>query len=255
MNSSTHISSFQLPKYNGLVAAFRIYDFKERQALHLHPEGNLELIFQLSGEFAQQSVKSTEWNVRPQFFLGGLHNHSFAVKSLTPEAKLVSVQFTPQGARSFLNDRLNLYKNSLVNLEELELPEFTLDSPKIANEQIINRVDTYLTSIYSETHRNVIDAAVALLLERHGFITIKTLCKKFNVSPSYFRTKFNEQVGMSPKEYSRILRVKHTVNQLQSTPTGSLTALSHQLGYFDQSHFIRDFKLVTGKTPGNYLKT
>lgn len=251
MTESVQIKNFFLPQYEGLVSSFRIYDFKEMDRLSLNPEGHLELIFQLRGSFAQQSVMSNEWVVRPQYFLGGLHNHSFRVKSLESEAKILSVRFTPLGARSFLKDRLNLYKNSLVNLEDLSLPRLDeLESD--SEEEIFNRLDHFLRSAYQKKDKNVIDMAAAEMITGKGFIPIQTICKKYNISPSYFRTKFNEQIGMSPKGYSKILRINCIHDRLSSDHQMSLGELSHALGYFDQAHFIKDFKSVTGRSPGHY---
>lgn len=63
---------------------------------------------------------------------------------------------------------------------------------------------------------------------------------------------FREGVGMSPKMYLRILRINRCVKLLR--PGALLTQIAQEAGYFDQSHFIRDFKAVCGVTPGIYLQ-
>lgn len=254
MTESVQIRNFLFPQYEGLISSFRIYDFKNMDMLRLNPEGHLELIFQLKGNFAQQSVMSDQWIVRPQHFLGGLHNHSFRIKSLEPEAKILSVRFTPLGARSFLKDRLDLYKNNLVSLENLGLPALNeLDSN--SEEEIFKRLDHFLQSAYQEKDKNIIDVAAAEMIAGNGFIPIQSICDKYNISPSHFRTKFNEQIGMSPKAYSKILRVNRIHDKLSSDHQMSLGELTYALGYFDQSHFIRDFKSVTGRSPGRYANS
>lgn len=63
---------------------------------------------------------------------------------------------------------------------------------------------------------------------------------------------FREGVGMSPKTYLRLLRINRSMRLLR--PGASLAETAQEAGYFDQSHFIRDFKAVCGVTPGAYLQ-
>ena len=60
---------------------------------------------------------------------------------------------------------------------------------------------------------------------------------------------FDEVVGVSPKSFARVIRFDQIKNELILNPQVSLTNLSFRYGYFDQAHFIRDFKQFTGKTP------
>lgn len=76
-------------------------------------------------------------------------------------------------------------------------------------------------------------------------------------SPRHLSRLFREGAGMGYKSYLRVLRVNAATRRLRShtfSRTGglSLTALAHELGYFDQSHFIHDFKATCGVTPGAY---
>ena len=243
-----------LPKYSGLISTFRVYAFDKPTVLNLYPEGHHELLFQLRGRFAQKSVKANEWVVRPVNFLGGLHNQSFQVKSLDENAKIVSIRFTPLGARSFLPDRLNLYKNALVELNNLDIKAENLNWSERSDIAFIRQLDRFLIQLYRERKKNVVDLVLTELVKQHGFSSISSICKRLNVSQSYLRAQFNEQVGMSPKEYSKILRVNRIIELLDSNNYDSLTELSYRLGYFDQAHFIKDFKSVTGTSPNKYYK-
>ena len=57
---------------------------------------------------------------------------------------------------------------------------------------------------------------------------------------------------MGCKAYFQVLRVNAAIRALQAGPP-SLTRLAQELGYFDQSHFIHEFKSVCGVSPGRYL--
>ncbi len=237
--------------FSDYIECYRFYGFEEEATLNLNPDGNFEFIFQLNGDFAQRQSTKKEWIKRPDSFIGGLHSNSFQVQAQHKNSKLLSIKFKPLGAKSFINDRLNLFKNQLIEFEDLS-PDLNKINFETSSEQnIVEQIELLLKKSYKENQRSIIDYALSLVTNSNGFISIKSLAKKLNISESHLRLKFNEEIGMSPKEYSKILRVKHISNLITSEI--KLTELAYQLGYFDQSHLIKDFKAVTGFSPKKYL--
>ncbi|WP_317162601.1 helix-turn-helix domain-containing protein [Myroides albus] len=74
-----------------------------------------------------------------------------------------------------------------------------------------------------------------------------------NISERTLERLVKQYVGMSPKVYSRIIRFQANLNLLRESSFKSLTELTYESGYFDQSHYIREFKTFTGSTPKQYL--
>jgi AraC-like DNA-binding protein len=58
-------------------------------------------------------------------------------------------------------------------------------------------------------------------------------------------------VGTSPKQFAAIVRLRNLIDQYSGVDT--LTDVAHKAGYFDQSHFIKDFQSFTGKTPKQFF--
>ncbi len=83
--------------------------------------------------------------------------------------------------------------------------------------------------------------------------------KSFNKSGRWLQKRYSEVYGMSFKQIQSNLRFHRAHRELWQTMSTrqpiSLTELAYRSGYFDQAHFIKDFKLYTGMTPGQYLKT
>jgi AraC-like DNA-binding protein len=73
-------------------------------------------------------------------------------------------------------------------------------------------------------------------------------------SDRYCRKRFSEAFGCSPKQYRSIMRLQSTLKSLQLGHSDSLSALAAQQGYYDQAHFIHDFKKYTGMTPSAFKK-
>jgi AraC-like DNA-binding protein len=83
---------------------------------------------------------------------------------------------------------------------------------------------------------------------------IDEVCDYFHVSPRHLRRRFKEKVGIGPKSYLRICRF-HKVLQLSHQQSQvDLQDLSFHCGYYDLSHFSRDFKQFSGKSPLQYFK-
>jgi AraC-like DNA-binding protein len=86
-----------------------------------------------------------------------------------------------------------------------------------------------------------------------GDVRIADLSARYRYSNRYIEKLFREKVGIHPKLFSRITRLQHTVKSFANCPPAQLTRLACQSDYFDQSHFIRDFKDLAGITPREYL--
>lgn len=87
---------------------------------------------------------------------------------------------------------------------------------------------------------------------RHGLIDLPEFYNRYSQSTRRLQMIFDQSIGMSPKKYSRLKRFHHTVTQLTST-TG-LTSLALDTGYYDQPHFIHEFKAFAGTHPGGFLQ-
>lgn len=86
------------------------------------------------------------------------------------------------------------------------------------------------------------------IYQAKGTITIEQLAADIGLSTRYIRMKFVETLGLSPKQYSRITRFQHTLSSMmsQSAPAGTIAS---EHGYYDQAHFIKDFKHFSLFTP------
>jgi len=102
--------------------------------------------------------------------------------------------------------------------------------------------------------RNERDQQVAECLRKiqrsAGHIFVSQLSTDTGLSQRHLSRKFLQIVGLSPKEYLRVFRFIRSLDHLKKYPLLSLTEVAYQSAYYDQAHFIRDFKSFTGHTPG-----
>lgn len=81
---------------------------------------------------------------------------------------------------------------------------------------------------------------------------IAVVARAVGMSERQLERRFRARVGVTPKHYARLRRFERAVTLARQSP--SLTAAAIDAGYYDQAHFIRDFRTFVGEAPGAFLK-
>lgn len=93
----------------------------------------------------------------------------------------------------------------------------------------------------------LVSAAVRRIRETGGIVRIGELLREIPLSRDPFEKRFRQVVGTSPKQFSSIVRFRSLLDGYAKPD--SLTRKAYDAGYFDQAHFIKDFRTFTGETP------
>lgn len=97
----------------------------------------------------------------------------------------------------------------------------------------------------------LVAAAVEAIRARRGGLRIAALARQLGLGQDALEKRFRTVVGTSPKQLASLLRLHHAVEvHLGGAP---LSSAPYQAGYYDQSHFIREFRAVAGQPPGRYF--
>lgn len=109
-----------------------------------------------------------------------------------------------------------------------------------------------LTPVTDGTRTRLLRAAVDALSTGPGRApaTVRDVARELAVSERQLRNLFAEGVGLSPKHYARISRVRHLLTHARDAPWAELAAAT---GYYDQSHMTSDFRTVMGVPPGSFF--
>jgi AraC-like DNA-binding protein len=94
-----------------------------------------------------------------------------------------------------------------------------------------------------------IDPVMLLLLKGGGLIQIERLAYESCLSNRQFERVFKNRIGLSPKFFSRLVRFSRAWVIKETRPDMNWLQLAHECGYYDQMHFIRDFKEFVGVNP------
>jgi len=94
----------------------------------------------------------------------------------------------------------------------------------------------------------------AELMRNPGLSNIKEISNEVCISERQLERKFREIIGIAPKHYLRLTRINRVLKILERGRSLDLTSIAYHCGYFDQAHFIKDFKKITGKNPSLFFK-
>ena len=238
------------------IKNFAISENEYEQTYKVIPDTSIVLGFQYKGKLSY--LNNTDEKALARSGVSGL-NDQYKVFKNSENIGTVLVFFKETGAAHFFKQPLNeLFKESisldnfmlqsaLVILEE-QLCEAQTDIERIAI------VEQFLLSRVRPIEADkLVLAALALIHKSKGSIRIKELAEQLHTSQSPLEKRFRQTVGTSPKKFASIVRLKYAI-QMRSSST-SLTALSYELGFYDQAHFIKEFKTVTGDTPESYFSS
>ncbi|MFK8052999.1 MAG: helix-turn-helix domain-containing protein [Woeseiaceae bacterium] len=98
----------------------------------------------------------------------------------------------------------------------------------------------------------LVDAATTL--QEDPTRQLSDLTETFGGSQKHLISQFKKFIGITPKQYQRVLRFNSIFAQMQSDQFLSWSDIAYQCGYADQSHFIREFKAFSGFIPEAFLQ-
>jgi len=113
--------------------------------------------------------------------------------------------------------------------------------------------DALVAWLTADARDPLIGAAVAAITASHGSLRIAELAARLDVGQDALEKRFRRAVGAAPKQLATLARIKRAIALAQGG--GSLVRIAHAAGYFDQSHFNRDFRAVTGSSPTQFFRT
>lgn len=173
---------------------------------------------------------------------------------------LLSIMFTPHGAKQLFNIPISEIYNRNRPLRDLlgpladQLEELLFDAPDL-NSQVAIIEKYFLKQLIHRKEyefRRIADS-VATISRTRGAIEVEELAGRACLSRKQYERCFRELVGAGPKQFLRIIRFQNAINIKQTESSLSLTSLAHRAGYFDQSHLIKEFRAISGYSPGAYF--
>jgi hypothetical protein len=222
------------------------------------PDGCIEMAFIL-GDDIKRYTSEDEFILQPRAMVLGQTLEPFFIEP-TGYVNTFAIRFYPYGFANFVTEPIK-------NLANKETPIASLFEETIANKltqaiveakdvkQRIEIVEAFFLERLSEnpTLETIVKTTVDALLSTNGNAPIKTILKDDLAKRRKLERMFEKQIGVSPKQLGKVIRLQSALKMLLNKEQESLTHIAYQNEYYDQAHFIKDFKEFTGTNPKEFL--
>ncbi len=249
-----NIKTYQSLGFNDLIERIWFFENTENDIEVLTPPSQyLNLIFPINGCFWKHNNNEIK---RP--LIEGMSLQS-SLATYPKNTKLVGIRFYPFGLASFSKISGNQLVNKTVTGNEIIANEVINEiGDKISigksDDEILLLIDQLLHHIFIPENYKKTELIRGFYqyfrLENHTG-TIEEFSHQFNTNYTTLNRRFSDTIGISAKRFERLIKFRKALCSLTDT-SDSLTSIGADSGYFDQSHFIREFKLFMNHSPKAY---
>lgn len=220
------------------------------------PDGTMKMIFH-HGDLYWHHPADGERFLQPRCFLIGQLTRPYIVEPDGDTASFV-VRFHPNGFLPFTTIPIKEMENTPVALERLFGEEGTALEQNILNaestEKRIEIIENFLLDRLNtqEVADRIVQSTIETIATANGQLSVEELSQKSNLNRRQLSRKFSSDIGLSPKQLSKTIRLQATLKMLLANEGTSLTDLAYKNEFYDQAHFIKEFKAFTGHTPKEF---
>lgn len=222
----------------------------------LFPSNNIDFILNLSSPISYIcDNKKTSFE---GFHFSGIRN-SHCIIQQTGILDVVGISFFPTGAYPFLKIPLSEFSDRTIFLDDIfsgfdsKIESFR---KSVSDFDRINKLEKILFQLLdlSLLPREEHNQMISKIYCQNSKINVEEYCNQIGINQKTFERSFKKHIGINPKSFSKLTRFQNALNQLIGGKYSNLTSLSYNFDYFDQTHFIKDFKSYMGTTPLKFIK-
>lgn len=219
------------------------------------PNGSFNIAFISGGGIAITHHGYTQTTLKEGVYLCGQLKSSVEI-CLNPYSKITLVQLYPWTVAMFSNFPQQQSANQYIPLEEINTQLCrNLKGVDFYDEAYI--IDFFQQKFGAFLQKNtssyIVEEVSSLIKNSKGEINIREIAKSLRCSTRLIEKKFNLSVGMSPKEFSTIIKIRNLISSLAQKQTPqSMAQLALEYGFYDQAHFIKTFKKIAQISPGKF---
>ncbi|KQR67720.1 helix-turn-helix domain-containing protein [Pedobacter sp. Leaf176] len=217
------------------------------------PDGFTELIFNYRDVYKAKT--DGNWYLQSPNLLAGQISSYFYLEN-TGLTGSCAIKLKPAALTQLYGLNMELYLDKIVDLDTIPnaifsgLKNIVLPFQGIA--QLKMTLDNHFIQLSKAAGQNPLEQVLELVFNSNGMSPVSELVATAGVSERQLERLFKKYVGLSPKYYSRIIKFNY-IFELIKSGKNSWTEIIYKSGYYDQSHFIRNFKAFTGEDPSSYF--
>lgn len=221
------------------------------------PDGFTEIIFNYRDVY--KSKTSGDWNLQSPNLMAGQLKTFFYLQN-TGTTGSVAVKLKPAALTQLFGFSMDQYVDKIVDLDSLSNSKLKqlkerllayLNNVSSIKEHFVKSIlDDYFALLIQNASKNPLKEPLELIFSSHGLVTVAEMVAIAGVGERQLERLFKKYIGLSPKYYARIIRFNYIFKLIKSKKD-SWAEIVYQSGYYDQSHFIQNFKAFTGEDPSS----
>lgn len=220
--------------------------------------GFIEIMFNLGSDGPQQ-IKNGNAIKQPDIQLWGQTIHPFTFASFGKHSML-GIRFFTHTAACFFDEPIEQFNDRVIDFKDIGGKEAVLLYSKLLEAKSIDRrielVEEFLLhklslAVNKFNRLTLVNSIMNDLTRDDFFENINSVASRYGISSRYLQKIFLNYSGLTPNLFSKIARFQNTLHLIAGKNL-PLTTIAHKCGYFDQSHFIKDFKFFTGLAPSRF---
>ena len=223
------------------------------------PNAFSSIVFNYNNPYKISTVKYERKDV-PQSFICGQAIRNYTLH-LEGKIGMAGIVFKPAGIFHILGLPMYEFTGERLPLEKC-VPHHYLQYEDLiksasTNQEKVRLLEYFVEDLIPSEYYGSEEILYASneIVRSKGNINVEALCKEVCMSRRNFERRFLEEVGVSPKSYARLRRFGYTCSLMAGKRKMKLSDVFYRTGYYDQSHFIRDFKYFAGRSPRLYMKS
>jgi len=252
--------SFFLQDYIKQYVFYDIDDFKQ-ESIKFIPSGNPFMVFNLSDDFHIFNHQHQDGLRESGNIIVGQQDSYYL---LSPGKRIINfcIIFQPTGFYRLFNNNIREIINNSASVDLILKHKLfnniqSIRSASINPELIVDELESMFCKqlLFNHKKHNYIEYSINLIHRKKGMTTIRELAEHSNTCERNYRRRFTELAGISPKKYIQIIRLQNIFHTVSSSLSEKINwcDFSYNMGYYDQMHFIKEFKKFCGESPGKYF--
>lgn len=223
----------------------------------IFPDGCIELIFHYGNLFRKYDTPQT-FHIQPRSFIHGQIKSYIEIEP-TGTVGIFSARFNPAGLQPFIDFDVDSFTGRTLSVEEIWGSEgVVLENEMLAcygNDERVTVIEDFLLKKRQDLKidNTPVEYCVEALFKSVGAVSIESLAEELRIGKRQLERRFIAAVGLSPKVLARIIRFQNTLQLIENKEFRSFTGVAHEGGFYDQAHFIKDFRDFTGLNPKQYF--
>ncbi|MDO5968599.1 helix-turn-helix transcriptional regulator [Flavivirga aquimarina] len=221
------------------------------------PDGCIEMTFNFKDKIKRYTSQK-DYIIHPNAMIMGQRTKSYFIEPMG-DVDSFAICFYPYGFSNFVSTPLENLVDVETPIESLfgEIPAKELEQKIIQasnTKERIEIIEAFLLDKLNQnrTIENLVKTTVDSLQAANGSNSINKILKDDLSKRRQLERNFKKQIGISPKQLGKVLRLQTALKMILNDKE-SLTNIAYESEYFDQAHFIKDFKEFIGTTPKEFL--